>query len=68
MSIDLTERSYERPAAGRSRPVPYLRLVHSNDKPRIVNEHEDEGRNISFALVIAAAAAAIIGPLALWLV
>jgi hypothetical protein len=68
MSIDLTERSYERPpAAGRPRSVPYLKLVHSTDKPRIVNEHEDEGRSFSFALIISSAAVAVVGVLVFWL-
>jgi hypothetical protein len=66
MSTDLTERSRERPpAAGRSRPVPYLKLVHSADEPSIVNEQER--RKKSFSLIIAVAAIAVIGALALWL-
>ncbi|SFB43159.1 hypothetical protein SAMN03159496_03671 [Rhizobium sp. NFR07] len=68
MSIDLTERSYERPpAAGKPRSVPYLKLVHSAERSQTADEQEEGGRNIPFALVIGATAIAIIGLAALWL-
>jgi hypothetical protein len=68
MSIDLTERSYERPpAAGKPRSVPYLKLVHSADKPSPRDEPEEAGRNASFALVIGALVIALIAAVTLWL-
>ncbi|WJH39887.1 hypothetical protein N7E02_24800 [Aliirhizobium terrae] len=68
MSINLTERSYERPpASGKPRSVPYLRLVHSAETAHSADEQEESGRNIPFALVIGATAIAIIGVAALWL-
>lgn len=70
MSIDLTEETYGRPpaAAGKPKPVPYLRLVHSVDNPDVAEEAEEGGRNVPFALAIAGATLVFVAALAWWLV